>query len=70
VQSPSAVAESLSRNGLLPELVQHLRQNRTALREEWARRITQARLLTAMTPQEIFSGATSVYDTSTVQAPH
>jgi rsbT co-antagonist protein RsbR len=57
-----AVAEPPSRDGLLPELVQHLRQNRTALREEWARRITQARLLTAMTPQEIFSEATSVYD--------
>ena len=58
----AAVAESLSSDGLLPELVQHLRQNRTALREEWARRITQARLLTAMTSQEIFSEATSVYD--------
>jgi rsbT co-antagonist protein RsbR len=42
--------------------VEHLRQNRTVLREEWARRITDARLLTAMTPEEIFSEATSVYD--------
>src|SRR5438034_10010232 len=47
---------------LLRELVEHLRQNRTVLREEWARRITDARLLTAMTPEEIFSEATSVYD--------
>src|SRR3954447_310328 len=47
---------------LLPELVAHLRENRTQLREEWARRITEARLLTALTPQEIFSEATSVYD--------
>src|SRR5256884_8437183 len=47
---------------LLPQLVEHLRQNRTALREEWARRITDARLLTAMTPDEIFNEATSVYD--------
>ena len=47
---------------LLPQLVEHLRQNRTALREEWARRITEARLLTAMTPEEVFSEATSVYD--------
>lgn len=47
---------------LLPELVEHLRQNRTQLREEWARRITDARLLTAMTSEEIFSEATSVYD--------
>src|SRR3984957_5685980 len=47
---------------LLPQLVQHLRQNRTALREEWARRITEAELLTAMTPEELFSEATAVYD--------
>src|SRR5215471_8156940 len=62
VHLSAAVVDSASRDGLLPELVQHLRQNRTALREEWARRITQARLLTAMTPDEIFSEATSVYD--------
>jgi rsbT co-antagonist protein RsbR len=47
---------------LLPQLVEHLRQNRTALREEWARRITEAELLTAMSPEEIFSEATTVYD--------
>jgi len=47
---------------LLPELVAHLRDNRTRLREEWASRITDAHLLTAMTPQEIFDEATSVYD--------
>jgi rsbT co-antagonist protein RsbR len=47
---------------LLRELVAHLRQNRTQLREEWARRITDAQLLTAMTQEEIFSEATSVYD--------
>ncbi|WP_174550503.1 RsbRD N-terminal domain-containing protein, partial [Nocardia shimofusensis] len=47
---------------LLSELVEHLRQNRTALRAQWARRITEARLLTAMTPEEIFSEVTSVYD--------
>ncbi|MBO0692164.1 MAG: STAS domain-containing protein, partial [Acidimicrobiaceae bacterium] len=32
------------------------------MREEWARRITDAKLLTAMTPEEVFSEATSVYD--------
>lgn len=47
---------------LLRQLVAHLRQNRTQLREEWARRITEARLLTAMTKDEIFAEATSVYD--------
>ncbi len=51
-----------SSEGLLPQLVKHLRQNRTVLREEWARRITEAELLTAMSPEEIFSEATTVYD--------
>jgi rsbT co-antagonist protein RsbR len=47
---------------LLRELVAHLRNNRTQLRQEWARRIGEARLLTALTQDEIFSEATSVYD--------
>src|SRR6185437_1281463 len=47
---------------LLRELVAHLRNNRTQLRQEWARRIGEAQLLTALTPEEIFSEATSVYD--------
>src|SRR5438105_1227034 len=46
----------------LRELVAHLRQNRTQLREEWGRRITDAQLLTSMSKEEIFSEATSVYD--------
>jgi rsbT co-antagonist protein RsbR len=59
--SSVAVSPATSES-LLPELVAHLSQNRTVLREEWARRITDAKLLTAMTPEEIFSEATSVYD--------
>src|ERR671931_593252 len=47
---------------LLKELVAHLSANRTNLRQEWARRIGEARLLTALTPEEIFNEATSVYD--------
>jgi rsbT co-antagonist protein RsbR len=47
---------------LLHELVAHLREERTALREEWARRITDAQLLGVMTDEEIFSEATAVYD--------
>jgi rsbT co-antagonist protein RsbR len=47
---------------LLNELVDHLRENRTALREEWVRRITDAKLLSVMTAQEIFSEVTAVYD--------
>ena len=47
---------------LLPELVAHLRQHRTKLREEWANRIRDAHLLEAMTPQEMVAETTSVYD--------
>jgi rsbT co-antagonist protein RsbR len=46
----------------LSELVVHLRENRTELREEWVRRITEAQLLTAMSSEEIFAEATSVFD--------
>src|SRR6266576_4691717 len=47
---------------LLPELVAHLRDNREHVRELWTGRITGAHLLSAMTPEEIFSEATSIYD--------
>jgi rsbT co-antagonist protein RsbR len=47
---------------LLRELVAHLRENRTALREEWTRRVTESGLLTAMTREEVFAEATAVYD--------
>ena len=47
---------------LLSELVAHLRENRTDLRQEWAQRITKAKLLTAMTEDEVFTEATAVYD--------
>jgi rsbT co-antagonist protein RsbR len=49
-------------DSLLTELVAHLRENREALRKEWVDRITDAELLSAMSPQEIFSEATEVYD--------
>jgi rsbT co-antagonist protein RsbR len=55
-------APSGSTDTLLRELVAHLRESRTPLREEWANRITEARVLTAMTKDEIFAEATSVYD--------
>src|SRR5882672_5725911 len=60
-QLPSGpVSESTT--ALLRELVSILRENRTQLREEWARRITESRLLMAMTREEIFAEATTVYD--------
>ena len=47
---------------LLRELVAHLCENRTELRSEWARRIRDGQLLTAMTEEEVFAEVTSVYD--------
>jgi rsbT co-antagonist protein RsbR len=47
---------------LLRELVTHLRQNRTALREEWMRRILEAKRLAVLSKDEIYSEASSVYD--------
>lgn len=55
-------SEEESWSELLRQLVSHLRQNRTLLRQEWARRITQANLLTAMSQDEIFAEATTIYD--------
>jgi rsbT co-antagonist protein RsbR len=60
--SPPSQSSSESTAVLLRELVAHLRQLRTRLREEWARKITEAKLLTAMSREEIFAEATSVYD--------
>jgi len=56
------LASSEASSELLRELVAHLRQNRTQLREEWVNRIAETRLLTAMTKEEIFAEATLVYD--------
>ncbi len=56
------LSHSSSRAELLRELVAHLRQHRTQLREEWAKRITEAKLLTVMGKEEIFAEATAVYD--------
>ena len=47
---------------LLPQLVAHLREHRSKLREEWVGRIRDAHLLEAMTQQEMAAETTSVYD--------
>jgi rsbT co-antagonist protein RsbR len=62
VESPNSPVSDSSAALLLRELIAHLGENRAQLREEWARRITEAQLLTAMTNDEIFAEATSVYD--------
>src|SRR5919112_561557 len=47
---------------LLPQLVAHLREHRTKLRQEWSQRIQGTGLLHAMTHQEMAAETTSVYD--------
>src|SRR6476660_876818 len=47
---------------LLPQLVAHLREHRSRLRQEWAGRIQESHLLEAMTQQEMATETTSVYD--------
>jgi rsbT co-antagonist protein RsbR len=54
--------QETSDQSLLQELVAYLRDNRTELREEWARRINEAELLQVMSEEEVFSEATAVYD--------
>ncbi|MGA8185672.1 MAG: STAS domain-containing protein [Terriglobia bacterium] len=44
------------------DLVAHLRKNRALLQEEWAQRISEARLLTAISDEEILTETTSIYD--------
>jgi rsbT co-antagonist protein RsbR len=61
-QLSNSPQEEVNQTQLLPELVSHLRNNRTRLREQWASRIADAHLLSTMTAQEIFTEATSVYD--------
>jgi rsbT co-antagonist protein RsbR len=60
--APTTAVPAHGDDKLLPELVAHLREHRSELRQQWAERITQAHLLSSMTDQEVFSEATSVYD--------
>ena len=60
--SADVAAPETPDGSLLSELVAYLRENGGHLREQWADRITDADLLTAMTPEEIHSEITAVYD--------
>ena len=51
-----------TRRKLLREPVAHLRRNREQLRTDWARRIQEAQLLTAMSKREIYPETEAVYD--------
>ncbi len=59
---PDTHAEGDGARVLLRDLASHLRRNRRRLRDEWATRIRDARLLTAMSWKEILSEASAVYD--------
>src|SRR6186997_1129608 len=58
----SPAIDRVDEDDLLPQLVAHLREHRSRLREEWVNRIHGAHLLEAMTPQETTDETTSVYD--------
>jgi rsbT co-antagonist protein RsbR len=63
--SNPTLTEAPTREGessLLPEVVSYLRDSGKQLREEWVRRITDAELLRAMSPEEIDTEVTAVYD--------
>jgi rsbT co-antagonist protein RsbR len=62
VAANSPASNSEDEDQLLPQLVAHLREHRTKLRQEWEVRIQDAHLLDAMTPQEMAEETTSVYD--------
>src|ERR671931_117915 len=47
---------------LLSELVAHLREHRPELLEAWVKRIADAQLLGVMSPEEIYTEMTAVYD--------
>ncbi len=49
-------------DNLLPQLVAHLREHRSKLREQWVSRIHGSHLLQGMTPHEMAAETTSVYD--------
>ena len=62
IRTPAGEQPIETKRLLLKELVAHLREQRSQAREDWARRIQEANLLTAMSHEEIFAEATSVYD--------
>ena len=65
VQQPArntATPSAGNRVDLLGEWIVHLRQRRAPLREEWARRMRESKLLPRMSEEEIFYEASSLFD--------
>ena len=52
------------RHELMAELVTHLREKRSELRQQWVDRISDAHLLSAMTAREVFNEVTSCTTTT------
>jgi rsbT co-antagonist protein RsbR len=61
-QIHSVPAAPRADEGLLNELVEHLREKKEELQEKWVQRITDASLLSGMSREEIFSEASTAYD--------
>lgn len=61
-RTPDASNQVGTSEASLHELVGYLRRQRSELRERWAARISQAKLLGVMSQEEIFSEVTAVYD--------
>ena len=61
-QQPGEVEDGnlRDRHELMAELVTHLREKRSQLRQQWVDRISDAHLLSAMTAREVFNEVTSV----------
>ena len=62
IEADFPMPEGTDDHNLLRQLVAHLREHHSKLREEWSDRIQQSHLLQAMTAQEMAAETTSVYD--------
>jgi rsbT co-antagonist protein RsbR len=62
VPVPAPDGDLRDRGELMAELVAHLQEMRSELRQQWVDRISDAHLLSAMTSREVFNEVTSVYD--------
>ena len=62
VPVPAPDGDLRDRGELMAELVAHLQEKRSELRQQWVDRISDAHLLSAMTAREVFNEVTSVYD--------
>ena len=62
MRSPMSSSSRPTRRSCCPSWSPTCGSNRSDLRQEWTNRITDANLLSAMTPHEVFTEVTSVYD--------